>query len=105
MNLINKVKSIVTWFKHSGVASDELRKLTDKRPVQTVPTRWNSVFYMIERFLGIRPFVNQIVNQHASAPDMLSASETEVLKDLVEVLRPLESATSEISGQHYVTGS
>lgn len=42
--LIGKVKSIVTWFKHSGVASDELRKLTDKRPVQSVPTRWNSVF-------------------------------------------------------------
>lgn len=32
-------------------------------------------------------------------------SEIEVLKDLVEVLRPLESATSEIRGQHYVKGS
>ncbi|XP_046668494.1 zinc finger BED domain-containing protein 4-like [Homalodisca vitripennis] len=103
--LIGKVKSIVTWFKHSGVASDELRKLTDKRPVQSVPTRWNSVFYMIERFLEIRPFVNQVVNQHASAPPMLSAVEIEMFSDIVDVLRPLESATSEISGQYYVTGS
>lgn len=90
----NKVKSIVTWFNQSGVASDELRKLTDKRPFQSVHSRWNSVFNIIERFPEIRPFVNQIVNQHVSAPDMLSASEIEVLKDLVEVLRPLESATS-----------
>lgn len=60
---------------------------------------------MLERFVEIRPFVNQIVNQHASAPPMLSAAEIEMLSDIVDVLRPLESATSEISGQYYVSGS
>lgn len=32
--LINSVKKIVTWFKHSVVASDELRKESDLKPIQ-----------------------------------------------------------------------
>lgn len=103
--LIKKVKTIVTWFKHSVVASDELRKKTDKKLIQSVITRWNSVYYMLERFLELRPFVNKIVNQHASAPPMVNAAEIEILTDIVNTLQPIEAATTEISGHHYVTGS
>lgn len=93
-NLISKGKSVVTWFKHSVVASDALRKNTDKKLIQSVETRWNSVYYMLARFLELRTFVNEIVNQHA--PQMLNAAEFEVLKDIIDILEPLEVATSEI---------
>lgn len=104
-NLIFKIKSIVSWFKHSVVASDELRRKTEKKLIQSVETRWNSVYYMIDRFLELRPIVNEIVNQYTSAPPMLNAAEIEVLKEIKDILEPLEAATTEISGQHYVTGS
>ncbi|XP_017462047.1 PREDICTED: zinc finger BED domain-containing protein 4-like, partial [Rhagoletis zephyria] len=40
--LVDHIKRIVKWFKHSVVASDQLRKLNDKKLIQSVPTRWNS---------------------------------------------------------------
>jgi len=44
--LISKVKNIVTWFKQSVVASDDLRKATKGggKLLQEVPTRWNKTF-------------------------------------------------------------
>jgi len=49
--LISNIKFIVTWFKHSVVGNDALRKLTggDGKLIQEVPTRWwNSTFYMLQ---------------------------------------------------------
>ncbi|KAJ8941789.1 hypothetical protein NQ314_010277 [Rhamnusium bicolor] len=59
--LIQAVKSIVRFFKQSNTASDELRKIqkstannqSSLRFIQSVPTRWNSTFYMLERFIAL----------------------------------------------------
>lgn len=103
--LINSVKKIVTWFKQSVVASDELRKKSDLKLIQDVSTRWNSTFYMIERFLKFRPAINTIINCHASAPPMLTARDIIDLNDICEILRPIEVATREVCGEKYVTCS
>jgi len=36
-----------------------------------VVTRWNSVYYMCERFLELKEVVNQILLKHLNAPAML----------------------------------
>jgi len=74
-NLISDVKHIVRWFRQSVVASDELRKATkgEGKLLQEVPTRWNSTFYMLERFISLSNIVNDIVHKHIAAPAMISA--------------------------------
>ncbi|CAG5020952.1 unnamed protein product [Parnassius apollo] len=75
--IVTKIKAIVTWFKQSCVASDELRKATstETKLIQSVPTRWNSTYYMVQRFLELRSVINDILFRHATAPPMLSSSD------------------------------
>ena len=87
------------------VASDELRKESDLKLIQDVSTRWNSTFYIIERFLKLRSAINTIINCHASAPPMLTARDIIDLNDICEILRPIEAATREVCGEKYVTCS
>nr|XP_037877017.1 E3 SUMO-protein ligase ZBED1-like [Bombyx mori] len=115
-NIVSKVKSIVTWFKQSCIASDELRKATaaatessagaaEVKLIQSVDTRWNSTYYMLQRFLELRSVINDILFRHPRAPAMLSASEISTVSSVIMVLRPLEAATKEISGDKYCTSS
>lgn len=108
-NIIKSIKEIVTWFKQSVVAADELRKAqvgkVEKKLVQMVPTRWNSTYHMISRFLDLREDINMILNRHPSAPIMITAREIEELKIVMLLLKPLDTATKQLSGQTYATSS
>lgn len=106
-NIVSKMKSIVTWFKQSCVASDELRKAitTETKLIQDVPTRWNSTYYMVNRFLELRGPINDTVIRHKSAPPMLTDMELSISSAVLPVLWPLKAATKEISADKYTSSS
>jgi len=114
VNLMAKIKIIVTLSKQSVVAADELRRLQfleEKtegnvlKLIQEVPTRWNSAFYMIERFLQLKDYINNMLLKCPKAPNLITRDELEVLQEIVHILRPIEYVTKIIGGDTYATSS
>lgn len=58
---------------------------------------------MLERFIALHPFINDIVNCNISAPTMVCAKDNEEMTKIISVLRPLEAATKELCGEQYVS--
>ncbi|KAF2886886.1 hypothetical protein ILUMI_19289 [Ignelater luminosus] len=112
--IIGKVREIVKFIKRSVNASDELRKKQrdaglkegqTKKLILDVRTRWNSTFYMIERFLELVSTIGAILLCRSDAPPMLTSSEIGCLREIVQLIQPFERLTKEISGHNYVTVS
>ncbi|CAH0562957.1 unnamed protein product [Brassicogethes aeneus] len=108
-NVISKVKNIVAHFKHSVLAADKMRKAqnvdTPLKLIQSVPTRWKSVFYMLERFLQLSGCLAPVLLENKNAPTMTDAMELEVLREIVHILKPIEEVSKEICGEKYLTSS
>lgn len=102
---IQKLKRIVTWFHQSVVAADELRKLTDLKLIQSVPTRWNSTLHMIERYLKISNHVVNALLQNPKSPTMLTSEEQQILQEAVSFLRVFDEITTKVSSESVVTVS
>ncbi|XP_068086602.1 zinc finger BED domain-containing protein 4-like [Anabrus simplex] len=110
--LQEKVKSIVAFFKRSAIAT---RKLLDyqkahsdvipKKLIQSVPTRWNSTFYMLSRFVELKDAIKVTTALTSNTLPVLSEEEWEICKDLCTVLKPFEEITKQLSGEKYITGS
>lgn len=116
--LCDHVKAIVTFFKQSVNAMDQLRaeqESTGKKEgevltlIQAVSTRWNSCFDMLERFVKLSALVAKILatksQTNKNTPDMVTTSQLNIIRDLIVLLGPLKEATEEISGANYVTAS
>lgn len=103
--IVMKVKLIVKHFKHSTNDMDKLKKVSDLKLIQMVETRWNSLYYMLERFVKLKDVVSGILIQNKDAPEMLSSRELHALSEVLMVLKPFEVETKIISAEKYLTGS
>lgn len=81
-SLCAKVKKIVTYFKQFTIAADALRKATHFKLIQSVDTRWNSIFAMLVRFISLSKEVGSIL---LSIPD--SPEKTQTALSLVNRLQ------------------
>jgi hAT family C-terminal dimerisation region len=107
--IIDKVKAVVTFTKQSTDIRGRLTKLQNERGERThklkdhVATRWNSEFTMIERFIELAPDLILVLYNFRNAPPMPTPQELDACKELTQLMRPLNEATTEMSGESYVT--
>ncbi|XP_017471078.1 PREDICTED: zinc finger BED domain-containing protein 4-like [Rhagoletis zephyria] len=104
--LCEKVRNIVKFFKNSVVYSDKLRSSQNcnppLKPILDVRTRWNSLYYMLDRYVQLAPTIHQILVLDSKAPPIPTAQELETITTILEVLKLFEIATKEISGEQFV---
>jgi len=105
ISLCAKIKKIVTYFKQSTIAADALRKLTQLKLIQSIATRWNSTFAMLQRFILLSKEIGSVLLTLPDSPEMLTASELQLANEIMEVLQPLEKVTKELCGERFVTAS
>lgn len=110
--LIIKVRNIMIWTKISVIISHALGNMQTqvgvsggcvKKVILNVKIRWNSTFYMIERFIEMVNIVSHLTFQYVSLPEMPTSIEMNTLKQFTELLKPLEFVTRESSGKKYIT--
>ena len=109
--LKKKCKDIVAFFHHSCKASDKLREvqkqlgITKKKLIKDVDTRWNSMFYMLKRILEQHDAVTTTLCLQGKNDMCLTDEDMKLTKEVLDVLKPFEIATVEMSADKYVSVS
>ena len=108
--LLNIVKDITRYCKQNVNVADALRKAQNDvavplKLIQSVCTRWNSIYYQLVRFVKLSNLLAPILLNHPKAPPMLTASQLDGIRDLINILKPMEAVTKEICVEKFVTSS
>ena len=61
--LIGKVKAVVKKFNKSSKATEKLRYLCNKKLVSNCPTRWNSLYLVIDRLLNVKTSLISVMEE------------------------------------------
>ena len=106
--LKKKCKDVVTFFHHSAKASDKLSEIQkqveipENKLIQDVETRWNSTFYMFQHILEQHDAITTTLCLQGKSEMCFTPNDLKLLKNALDVLRPFELATTEMSGENYV---
>lgn len=81
-------------------------QLPDHKLIQQVDTRWNSVYYMLERYLEQHETIKTTLCL-LDRNDLLTPTSGHfaTMREVVEVLAPFEAVTKEISSENYTSAS
>ncbi|KAL0848776.1 hypothetical protein ABMA28_013207 [Loxostege sticticalis] len=100
--LLAKCKQIATHFNHSITAQKELSSfqerlgLPQQSVIQECPTRWNSMFHMVERLIKIKDAIILYTSQHPNLPQ-LTPNDWLQLESCANILKPFEEVTKSMS--------
>uniref|UniRef100_T1K5U2 BED-type domain-containing protein n=1 Tax=Tetranychus urticae TaxID=32264 RepID=T1K5U2_TETUR len=110
-DLVGAVRSIVTLSKQSNNFADAIRseQLKEKDTVlklkQDVQTRWNSTYFMVNRYLELRHHGKVALIKVGREELDIPYDKIDILNDINNILLPFYTVTLDISGEKYVTVS
>lgn len=108
--LFVKCRKIVGHFKHSAANTTELKNCSEsplRKLQQDVPTRWNSIFVMLQSLLQAREAITAYMSQGNTQykGSKLLDSDWDKITKYIEVLDLFCQATVLLGGQKYVSCS
>ena len=109
--MIKSSKATVAFFHRSTKATEKLKelqvqlKLPCYKIITDCPTRWNSTYNMLQQFLEQEAAITVMCSSAGGPRASLTVSEWSMLEELVQILKPLEEATRELSVEHTVSSS
>ena len=110
VSLLDRVKKVVSFFHHSTKAMDTLclnqtrLDLPDRKLVQQVDTRWNSTYYMVERYLEQHEAIQTTLCLLDCNDLLIPTAHNTVLQEAVKLLGPFENVTRELLSERYTSG-
>lgn len=106
--LIKKLRIFISTVRNSPKQMDKLKdyfkieSIPFKAPLPDIVTRWNYTYYMLERAIEIKPFLNHLVtNLPVLTNNWPTSEEWSILNDLLDLLTPFALVTKVISASSY----
>ncbi|CAA9993343.1 unnamed protein product [Nesidiocoris tenuis] len=111
-DVLTKIKRIVNHFKSSTKSWNKLTECQSregisppKKLINSMPTRWNSAYYMVRRFVELETPIKMAIALITSDLPVLSSIEWTVCRSLCVVLKPIEEMIQMLSKQKYPPAS
>lgn len=107
VQILGKCSTIVSFFHHSTKATEKLRavqqqmKIAEHKLIQSVETRWNSVFYMLDRLHEQHEAVTTVLCLLGRSELCINVGELSLITQTVDALKPFEEVTREVSSETY----
>ena len=111
LHIQERSNAILALFHHSTRAAERLKeiqkqlKLPEHKLIQSVETRWNSVFYMLERLCEQKKDVTTVLCLLGKSSLCLSGEDWSMISPSIDALRPFEEVTGAISTEKHVSVS
>jgi len=98
---VNDALRVVAKFSRSTVATAKLTEKMGKRLVSYCPTRWNTVYFVLERLVELKDAVNTICIELDF--EVLQPATWKILLSLKELLKYFSMFSEEVASQSSVT--
>ena len=95
-SVVQEVKNIVSFFHKSSKASDKLKliqarlNIPEHKLVQHVQTRWNSSYYMLERYLEQNEAICTTLCILDRNDLIITTNKNSLIEEIVSILKPFE---------------
>ncbi|XP_051982267.1 zinc finger BED domain-containing protein 4-like [Xyrauchen texanus] len=86
-------------------AVQQQMQIAEHKLIQSVETRWNSVFYMLDRLHEQHEAVTTVLCLLGRSELCINVGELSLITQTVDALRPFEEMTREVSSEKYVSVS
>ncbi|CAK1592618.1 unnamed protein product [Parnassius mnemosyne] len=110
---IEKVQRVVNHFRKSTISKEKLLKYQSnqqninqpKSVIKSVPTRWNSVYLMLERFIEIVEALRATIPSLGTDLPIIPMEEWKCIEQICVILKPFYEVTVEMSAENYFVAS